>query len=131
MSKSDLKVGDKVVCILDQRFKGKVVGIHRETLGHQYEVEFDKDVPCDSNGALFFAWQLKRIEEEETECLTDITENVTWKTYRTVGGYCLQGYHHGNVICGFAKHHLVIHDRGYKTKYSPGDTLFSIFKKDC
>ncbi len=67
MNKSDLRMGDKVQCVLDQRFKGTIASVEATSLMggvYLYDVHWhSEDVPHDSHGAMFFGWQLKKIEE--------------------------------------------------------------------
>ena len=131
--KPNFGIGDKVVCILDQRFKGRIDNIYtdKEFNTHQYEVKWEGEVPHDSSGAMFFGWQLKKIEEEK-ECWIDITVNIEWKADYRIKGYCLMGYHNDVLICTVSKSIIDLFDRkNYQIEMSPQNRYFTIYKKDC
>lgn len=59
MSKAKLKVLDKVVCTLNQKYKGTIVNVFKEKITI-YNVEWDEGVPADTGVSLCFGWQLKK-----------------------------------------------------------------------
>jgi len=132
MSVSELNVGDKVVCILDQRFKGKIKTIYYHRNCFIYDVHWlDGEVPYDSSGCMFFGWQLKKIEEEKHEDWKDITEDINWVINQEENGYFLTGCHKEHVVCRLISPALtkITKDSSYRVESACG--LFGIFKKDC
>lgn len=135
MKDSELRVGDKVVCILDQRFRGVVKSIHEKTgFAYQYEVDFETEVPYDASGAVFFYWQLKKIEEEKKECWIDVMPVIVWRVVPSIGGYYLKGHYKNELICYFKLNEIDLYDHlknDYKLEKSKDGRYFKILKKDC
>lgn len=135
MKESEFQVGDKVVCILDQRFKGTIKYIHEKTgFAYQYELVFDKDVPSNSPGAIFLYWQLKKIEDVK-ECWINIMPVIVWRVVPNISGHhYLKGHYKNEAICYFKINEIVLYDEArndYKIKKSRDGDCFTILKKDC
>lgn len=134
MKKQDFEVGDKVVCILDQRFKGTVSRVEMHNHMPMYDVHWEDEVPYDSSGAMFFGWQLKKIEEEK-ECWINIMPVIVWRVVPNISGHhYLKGHYKNEAICYFKLNEIALYDEvrnDYKIKKSRDGDCFTILKKDC